>query len=372
MDKYNEQTFTERRASSVTLRVVDGGLSTPQETSSATASIESADLTLVPRTGGCSEISRAIDRINGLASAVKEIHRTVRGGHLPELHNARHAIDAIIDDFSTELDALFWALMANRRMYHLCRRSVGCTVWALAIGRQLNFDRGALHELMLGSLLLDIGKLRVPVVILVKAGGLSDTEHRFARRHVSEGVRIVEAINEQRPGELSADVVEMVRSHHERADGSGYPCRLQHDEISLYAKIAGIVDSYDALSVSRYYADGLSGDAALVTLRQQSGKFDAELLQQFSMAIGDYPTGTWVEFSDGSTGVVCGRDVEEGAARVALIADDEQQPFLEVRWLSLHPHNKVRVLPPNERPEHAGAMERSLQSAIYAFRPRKY
>jgi len=368
VDKNNGQTLAGARASSVTLRVVDGGLATANETSA----ISSADLKLVSRAGGNSEISRAIDRINNLASAVTHIHRTVRGGRLPELARARHAIDAIIDDFTAELDALFWALMANRRMYHLCRRSVGCAVWALALGRRLQFDRDALHELMLGSLLLDIGKLRVPVVILVKAGGLSDTEHRFARRHVKEGVRIVEAINQERPGELTAEILEMVRSHHERVDGSGYPCRLQGEEISLYAKIAGIVDSYDALSVSRYYAAGLSGDAALVTLREQHEKFDAELLAEFSAEIGDYPTGTWVEFSDGCTGVVCGQDPDEGTARVALIADEEQQPFLEVRWLSLERHNDVRVLPPGERPPHVGAMERSLQSAIYAFRPRKF
>ncbi|NND54192.1 MAG: HD domain-containing protein [Gammaproteobacteria bacterium] len=368
MDKTNGQTLAGARGSSVTLRVVDGGLSTPQKTSS----IHSAELTVVPRTGGCSEISRAIDRVNALSTTVKDIHRIVRGGKLPELNHARYVIDAIIDDFTDELDALFWALTANGRMYHLCRRSVGCVIWALAMGRALQLDRKSLHELMLGALLLDIGKLRVPVVILVKAGGLSDTEHRFARRHVSEGVRIVEAINHRHPGELSAEIVEMVRSHHERVDGSGYPCRLQRDEISLYAQIAAIIDSYDALSVSRYYADGVSGDAALVTLRRQHEKFDPDLLELFCNAIGDYPTGTWVEFSDGSTGVVCGQDADEGTARVALIADEQQQPFLEVRWLSLHQHNAVRVLPPAERPAHAGAMERSLQSAIYAFRPRRF
>lgn len=367
MDKYIGRTLAEGHASSVALRVIDGGLSTAAETSE----IVSADLQVIPRTGGCSEISRAIDRINALVSAVTALHRTVREGRVPTLRHCRRAIAALIDDFSADPHALYWALSANRRMYHLCRRSVGCAVWALAMGRQLDFSRDDLSDLMLGALLLDIGKLRIPVVILAKMQRLNDAEHKFARRHVSEGLRILEAIHAQ-PGEaLTADVVEMVRSHHERADGSGYPCRLRGDELSLFARIAGIVDSYDALTVHRYYAEGASGSAALAQLRKQAEQFDSQLLQQFCCAIGEFPVGSWVEFADGSTGVVCSRN-PDGSARAALIADEKQQPFLEVRWISLHRHGDARILPPAERPEHAGAMERSLQSAIYAFRPRRF
>jgi len=320
---------------------------------------------------GCSEIGRAIDLLNSLASAVIGMHRATRKGRVPELHDAQQAIRNIITDFADDPDALFWALSANRGMYHLCRRAVGCTVLALAMGRQLEMPPEALQELMLGAVLLDIGKLRVPVVILAKTGELNEAEHKFARRHVNAGVRILEPIEG-----LSPDVIEMVRSHHERLDGSGFPCRLKGDEISLYAQIAGIIDSYDAMSLSRYYADGLSGTDAINNLREISGeKFDAGLIEQFSKAMGDVPVGTWVELPDGSTGVVCARqansDDNDRSARVALIADEQQQPYLAVRWLSLHKHSDARILTPKERPEHAPAMERSLQSAIYAFQPRR-
>jgi hypothetical protein len=91
------------------------------------------------------------------------------------------------------------------------------------------------------------------------------------------------------------------------------------------------------------------------------------LIDQFVSAIGEFPTGTWVEFPDGRTGVVCLQaPLDQGGALVVPIADAEQQPFLEVRWLSLHEHSEARALPPAERPRHAAAMERSLQAAIYA------
>lgn len=185
---------------------------------------------------------------------------------------------------------------------------------------------------------------------------------------MADGVGILESVDG-----LSAATIEMVRSHHERIDGSGYPFRLQGDEISLYAQIAGIVDSFDALSLNRYYADGLSGHAALSMLRQQRGeKFDPTLIDQFISAIGEFPTGTWVEFPDGRTGVVCSQDsAGQEDPEVVLIADANQQPYLAVRRLSLHKHSEARALPPAERPHHAGAMERSLQAAVYARRSRK-
>jgi HD-GYP domain-containing protein (c-di-GMP phosphodiesterase class II) len=375
MAQYTKQALPDIDAITTALSVVDGGLSTLIDTAYRRQSGPEILAALADK-AGCSEIDRAIDLLNSLASAVAQIHRAVHRRQAPELQPARQAVDALIENFSGDPDALFWALAANRRMYHLCRRSVGCAVWALAMGRQLNFAPDALQDLLLGALLLDIGKLKLPVVILVKASSLNPAEQRFARRHVGEGIRILESIEG-----LSAESIEMVHAHHERIDGSGYPFRLRGDEISLYAQIAGIIDSFDALSLSRYYADGLSGNAAIRTLREQRGeKFDPLLIDQFFSAMGEFPTGTWVELPDGRTGVVCSQGLEiesadesgkQGRAQVALIADEQQQPYLAIHWLSLHEHSEVRALPPVERPRRAGAMERSLQAAIYAHRARK-
>jgi HD-GYP domain-containing protein (c-di-GMP phosphodiesterase class II) len=311
----------------------------------------------------CSNIGRAIDLLNNSALAVAKIHRSVRRKQPIVLKQLNQAIAALVENFADDPNALFWALAANRGMYYLSRRSVGCAVWALALGRRLEFDRDALQELMLGALLLDIGKLNVPVVILAKASRLNPSEQNIARRHVVESIRMLESVEG-----LSTEIIEMVRSHHERIDGSGYPFGLKADEISLYAQIAGIVDSFDAMSLSRYYADGLSGHAALGMLRKQRAvSFDPVLMDHFLSAIGEFPTGTWVELPDGRTGVVCSQGpADQAQAQVALIADAEQQPFIAVRWLSLHKHSEARALPPAERPRDAAAMERSLQAAIYA------
>jgi HD-GYP domain-containing protein (c-di-GMP phosphodiesterase class II) len=375
MDQQEKEARPDLKNKTSALTVLDGGLSTASITNNQTIysgtsqqpHIESTSLTR--HNAGCSEIGRAIDLLNNAASAVAKIHRAARRRQPLGLRFAKQAINELIENFSDDPNTLFWALAANRRMYHLCRRSVGCAVWALALGRRLEFNQAALHELMLGALLLDIGKINVPVVIQAKAGKLNKAEQNFVRRHVADGIRLLESVDG-----LSAATIEMVRAHHERIDGSGYPFGLKGEEISLYAQIAGIVDSFDAMSLRRYYADGLSGDAALNMLQKQRGKrFAADLIDHFIIAIGEFPTGTWVELPDGRTGVVCSQDsADSGGAKVALIADAEQQPFLAIHWLSLHKHSKARVLPPAERPPHATAMERSLQAAIYAHRARKY
>jgi HD-GYP domain-containing protein (c-di-GMP phosphodiesterase class II) len=371
MAQHIKQTLRDVPAITTPLSVVDGGWSTvANPAGSEDSPRQNSENSAVPKHGaGSSEIGRAIDLLNNSALAVAKIHRAARRKQPLELQSLKQAVDGLIENFASDPNTLFWALAANRSMYYLSRRSVGCAVWALALGRHLNFDHAALHELLLGAFLLDIGKISVPVVILAKASELNDAEQKFARRHVAESIRMLRSVDG-----LSAATIEMVHSHHERIDGSGYPFGLKGDEISLYAQIAGIVDSFDALSLSRYYADGLSGHAALSALQKESArKFDPLLLDQFFRAIGEFPTGTWIEFPDGRTGVVGSQDVkEQGGALVALIADAQQQPFLAVRWLSLHEHSEARALPPAERPGHAAAMERSLQAAIYARRDRKY
>jgi HD-GYP domain-containing protein (c-di-GMP phosphodiesterase class II) len=118
-------------------------------------------------------------------------------------------------------------------------------------------------------------------------------------------------------------VVDMVSSHHERFDGSGYPNKKRGTEIPLFARIAGIVDTFDAITLDRRYAPAISGHTALRYLNgQRRTKFDGALMQEFIQAMGIYPTGTWVELLDGSVGVVCSQDARWPLTpRVAVIRD---------------------------------------------------
>jgi HD-GYP domain-containing protein (c-di-GMP phosphodiesterase class II) len=325
-------------------------------------------VTAVERVAARGAITRANELLDAASVSVAELIRAARKKECIEIEPLKQVVHKLVINFDRCPNALLWALAANKRMRYLNRRSVGSAVLALTMGRFLGFEHRALHDLVLGALLLDIGKIAVPVTILAKAGKLTEEEEHFVHRHVDESILIVEAIEG-----LSPETIEMVRSHHERIDGSGYPAGLKGHAISRNAQIAGIVDSFDALSLSRYYSEGISGHDALGLLNDERGQtFSAKLVDKFICAIGVFPTGTWLEFDNGCMGVVCLQNPHEPMfPHVALIADSNQQPFAAVRWLTLTHQSVARALQPAEQPPYSAAMERSLQSSIYGTWPRK-
>jgi len=120
-------------------------------------------------------------------------------------------------------------------------------LYAGALGEELGFDPGTLRDLIAGAFLHDIGKIAIPDPILLKAGKLSDDETRVMREHCAYGAQLI--------GDLPAfhGVIPVVRHHHERYDGSGYPDRLAGEQIPVIARAFAIIDVFDALVSDRPY-----------------------------------------------------------------------------------------------------------------------
>jgi HD-GYP domain-containing protein (c-di-GMP phosphodiesterase class II) len=105
--------------------------------------------------------------------------------------------------------------------------------------------------------------------------------------------------------EFSLEALNIVGSHHERFDGSGYPRRIQGDKISLHAELAGLIDSYCAMTRQRAYCSAVSSQQALEQLIHMRGtKFRAPIVDQLIQCIGLYPIGSLVELNSGEVGVV--------------------------------------------------------------------
>ena len=104
---------------------------------------------------------------------------------------------------------------------------------------------------------------------------------------------------------MAPAVLEMVAHHHERYNGTGYPAGLSGNDIPVFGRIAGIVDTYDAMITSRPYAEQMSNYDALRQLRVLADvEFQAEIVDQFTRAVGVFPTGTLVELNTGEVAVV--------------------------------------------------------------------
>ena len=134
------------------------------------------------------------------------------------------------------------------------------------LGEHLGLEAEALKTLRRAGYLHDIGKIAIPDAVLLKPGKLDDDEWVTMRSHVEIGVRICSPLRTLRP------VLPIIRHHHERRDGTGYPDKLKADAIPLLARVFQVVDVYDALTNDRPYREALSQDEALAILQGETGR----------------------------------------------------------------------------------------------------
>lgn len=151
-----------------------------------------------------------------------------------------------------------------------------CAFYAEAIGQQLGLRQAPLAVLHYGALLHDIGKLGINEAIIHKPGPLTSDEYHTMQRHPSIGEQIVQ------PLLLAQWIAPIVRHHHERWDGRGYPDQLAGEDIPLGARIVAIADAFDAMTSQRVYHDAIAPSQAVAHLSAGAGKcWDAQIVRIF-------------------------------------------------------------------------------------------
>jgi HD-GYP domain-containing protein (c-di-GMP phosphodiesterase class II) len=254
-----------------------------------------------------------------------------RGGGLDVPH-LQTVVGSMVDSVFRNRDAMGWLARMKSKDDYLYSHSLSTSVWALAFGRHLGLDKETLTSLGTGAMLVDIGKTGLPTELLKKPGKPSDEEWRMIYTHVNQGVELLRAAPN-----VDNRIVTMIATHHERFDGSGYPHKLKGDEIPLVGRIAGIVDSYDAMISERSYAKPKSTYDAVRELKRLSGSaFPAELVELFIQAVGVFPTGTLVELNTGEVGVVIAQNrFRRLRPEVMLILDAQKKPREEFTTIDL-------------------------------------
>ena len=191
-----------------------------------------------------------------------------------------------ISDVVTEQEALFGAwvarLLARLEVKDLSTRDHTRRVAQLAvqIGQELEVRGSRLRRLAVAALLHDVGKLQVPDAILGKTGPLTPAEFAVIKRHPGDGEALLAHIGG------FAEEAPLVRGHHERLDGSGYPDGLRGGELSLEVRILGVCDVYDALTSERVYRHAYSQSQAIAILDRGRGSvFDSDVLDALSRVV---------------------------------------------------------------------------------------
>jgi two-component system cell cycle response regulator len=175
----------------------------------------------------------------------------------------------------------------------LSRHVDAVTALAERVAERLGLGQNVVEQVRVAAELHDIGKVAIPDAIIAKAGPLDAQEWEFMRRHTIIGERILSAAPALGP------VAALVRSSHERWDGSGYPDGLRGYQIPMGARIVGLVDAYDAIIHDRPYRPARSIEEALVEINRESGRqFDPGLVELF-LPIVEREVG-----GQGATGVI--------------------------------------------------------------------
>jgi HD-GYP domain-containing protein (c-di-GMP phosphodiesterase class II) len=264
---------------------------------------------------------QAADAVERAAEGVAEIFAILRDGGTIARSHAEMAVQPIIASLARHPDAFFWLQALRKHDDYAYGHAVNCSALSVALGRQLGLGEDALRDLATGCLLLDIGMTQVPQAILLKPGPLSDDERGLVRSHVDSGPRLFAS-----SGLDDVAVVEIIRGHHERHDGSGYPDRLQGARIPLYCRIAGLVDSYDAMITQRPYRDAMSRHDALRRLyRERNRAFQDEIVEQFMQCLGIYPVGSLVEMNSGEVAIVMAQNRVRRLRPTLMLLTDAQK-----------------------------------------------
>jgi putative nucleotidyltransferase with HDIG domain len=178
---------------------------------------------------------------------------------------------AVVRDWGQSIES------ADSYTHGHCERVAG---YAVAIAEGLGLSNVELTTIRLGAYLHDVGKVKIPHEILNKPGRLTDEEFEIIKHHPEWGVELLASI------EFPWDIKPIIRWHHEKYDGSGYPDRLAGEDIPLAAQIICIVDVYDALTTTRSYRPAMTHEAALTCMRETPHWWRPDVYETFMRVVG--------------------------------------------------------------------------------------
>jgi putative nucleotidyltransferase with HDIG domain len=318
--------------------VTTGNKKTAAE-SRKTSSLPKKRVTYINKVDTAREMARARAHYGHAKETAKQIMSSIRLGRMLDMNRIRRTVDETVDSVLRNENALLLLSKIKNKDDYTAEHCINVSILAAAFGKHLGLLEEEIRVLALGGMLHDVGKMRIDDAILNKPGALTPEEFDIMKKHTTYGRDVLAALPT-----LEHAAVDVAYSHHERMDGRGYPRGLPSQQIPVFAKMVGVVDTYDAITSSRVYDKGRASMQALQIIHRNKGtQFDAELAVEFIRMIGVYPPGSIVELENDEVGiVVANQKTNKLRPIILLVRDADKKPITPYRQINLSEDVKDR------------------------------
>lgn len=246
----------------------------------------------------------------------------IREGQCVDLQSLHTHSNTLIDSLIANPQTLIWLLFTDgesRQTFSYCIRAA---IWSAMLGRQIGLKRADIDTLFMGTMLCDIGMNLLPERLVTKRGVFRRKEYLAYRKHVELGADLLSQYAD--PDE---QVIRIVRNHHERHDGLGFPKAVKGDQIPSLARYATLAYCFERMLRTNNEHSRVSPARAIARLyKQRALKFPEQLVVEFIHVMGMYPVGTLVKLCSGELALVLEQNESQRLfPKVALLSDPKRK-----------------------------------------------
>lgn len=286
----------------------------------------------------CEVLGRCERQFATGASTVKSLLRNIYSRPDESVQQAQALVSGMVDSMLADKDIALYLVNAKAGDENAYYHALNVTMLALILGKEAQLSAEAMRALGIGTLLHDIGKKKIPSQILLNKSPWTKAEHSFYQQHVAYGVEMAQCLPE-----IPAAALDVIAMHHELLDGSGYPGKLEGEQIGRLARIACIANTFDNYCNRNNPAESMTpAEAVSFMFKKEPGKYDPVLLQLFVRCMGVYPPGSVVQLNNGQIGLIM--SVNPGRLlHPSLLIYDPDVPREEALWLDLREAPELSV-----------------------------
>ncbi|MDR2940429.1 MAG: HD domain-containing protein [Clostridiales bacterium] len=206
-------------------------------------------------------------------------------------HRLQSVMEIVIDkteeeEFQSSLEKTYLLLIGSitklleKKDKYTAYHSANVKHYSLYLAKYFNFSEADQKKILIAASLHDIGKVAIPDSILQKPGNLTDDEFEVLKKHPVRGAEIISKVKHFN------DIADIIRYHHEKVDGTGYPYGLKGEDIPFMAKMVAVADSFDAMTTSRVYRGALDINYAVSEIKRNAGtQFDKDIAGAFAYLV---------------------------------------------------------------------------------------